>query len=404
MFDVAVIGLGMIGSAALRYLSQPDTGLRVVGIGPAEPVDWTTHHGAFASHYDQARITRISDPDSTWATLAQRAISSYGEIEQRSGIHFHDPIGHLRVTTHPDAEDKPFNAAETFGRRVGAQIERLDRAQLSAQFPYLDFPARAEGLYERGGAGWINPRALVAAQLTIAAAQGATVVRAEVGDLARESQGFALGTNSGETLHARRVLISAHGYTNTLVRPLLQCSLDLVNMAHTSVYAQLAPDQVQRLAAMPSLIWSLAAHPVLQSVYTTPPTTYPDGLVYLKIGGPLFTHPILHTQEAIRDWFRSAGNPSEITALKGALLDLIPDLKVSRWSSKPCMNTYTAHGYPYVDLLDDGLFVCTGGCGSAAKSSDEIGHLGALLAQHGAWSYDLPSSTFQAVKAPLPSP
>ena len=33
MFDVAVIGLGMIGSAALRYLSQPDTGLRAVGIG-----------------------------------------------------------------------------------------------------------------------------------------------------------------------------------------------------------------------------------------------------------------------------------------------------------------------------------------------------------------------------------
>ena len=30
MFDVAVIGLGMIGSAALRYLSQPDTVLAIV--------------------------------------------------------------------------------------------------------------------------------------------------------------------------------------------------------------------------------------------------------------------------------------------------------------------------------------------------------------------------------------
>ena len=63
------------------------------------------------------------------------------------------------------------------------------------------------------------------------------------------------------------------------------------------------------------------------------------------------------------------------------------------------MNSYTVHGYPYVDQLDEGLFVCAGGCGSAAKSSDEIGHMGALLAQHGAWSYDLPASTFQAVKA-----
>lgn len=206
------------------------------------------------------------------------------------------------------------------------------------------------------------------------------------------------GRHAVPVLRDGRVLISAHGYTNTLLRPLLHCSLDLVNMAHTSVYAQLAPDQMQRLATMPSLIWSLSAHPVLPSVYMTPPTTYPDGLVYLKIGGPLFSHPILHTPEAIRDWFQSAGNPTEIVALEGALLELIPDLKVSRWSSKPCMNTYTAHGYPYVDQLDDGLFVCIGGCGSAAKSSDEIGRMGALLAQHGAWSYDLPASTFQAVK------
>jgi len=38
-----------------------------------------------------------------------------------------------------------------------------------------------------------------------------------------------------------------------------------------------------------------------------------------------FTHPILHTPEAIRDWFQCAGNPSEIAALEGALLDLIPE-------------------------------------------------------------------------------
>lgn len=62
MFNVAVIGIGMIGAAALCYLSKPETGLRVVGIGPAEPQDWATHQGAFASRYDQARITRITYP------------------------------------------------------------------------------------------------------------------------------------------------------------------------------------------------------------------------------------------------------------------------------------------------------------------------------------------------------
>jgi sarcosine oxidase len=399
MFDIAVIGLGMIGSAALRHLSAPATGLRVAGIGPAEPGDWASHQGAFASHYDRARITRVTDPDRAWAILAQRSIASYAEIERRSGIAFHSPVGHLRVNTLPAAAGDPFGAAAAIGRELGAPIEPLDGDQIGAQFAYLNAPANARGLYERGGAGYINPRALVAAQLAIAADQGAAITRAEVAGLARGGDGFVLTTDAGETIAARRVLISAHGYTNALVRPLLGRALELENQAHTTVYAELSGEQAERLGGMPSLIWSLASDPVLPSIYTTPPAAYPDGQVYLKIGGPLHQPLLLPDAEAIRAWFQGPGNPEEIAALQGVLLDLVRGLEVRRWSAKPCMNTYTAHGYPYVDQLDAGLFVCTGGCGSAAKSSDEIGRMGALLAQHGAWHYDLPASTFRAVLA-----
>ena len=397
MFDVAVIGIGMIGSAALRYLSKHETGLRVVGIGPAEPQDWATHQGAFASHYDQARITRITDPDTIWATLAQRAINTYAEIEQSSGIQFHYPVGHLRINPHPKREASSFNTADAIGRALDAPIDRLDSSQLAAKFPYLHIPDAAEGLYEHGGAGFINPRALVAAQLTIAAAQGATIMREEVVGMARDDRGFVLTTNSGQTVRARRVLVSTHGYTNPLVQPLLNHALDLVSMAHTTVYAAIADEQVQVLSAMPSVIWPVEGHLVLESIYTTSAMRYPDGRYYLKTGGPLFTHPILQTPESMLEWFHSAGNAVEIQALQEVLLAIMPDLQVNGWSSKPCMNTYTAHGYPYVDQLDDDLFVCTGGCGSGAKSSNEIGHMGALLAQHGAWTYDLPATDFRAV-------
>jgi sarcosine oxidase len=315
MFDVAVIGIGMIGSAALRYLSEQTTGLRVVGIGPAEPVDWSNHQGAFASHYDQARITRVADPDPIWATLAQRAMGSYGQIEQRSHVTFHYPVGHLRITPQPAAKDDRCSTVEMIGRRLGAQIERLDGTQLHRQFPYLNLPTGAEGIVEAGGAGYINPRALVTAQLTIAAAQGARIVRAEVSTIAHDTTGFALRLNDGQLLHARRVLVSAHGYTNMLLEPLLNHTLELVNMAHTTVYAQVAPDAVHELGAMPSVICSLVGHPVLESVYTTPPMTYPDGRVYLKIGGPLFTHPTLQTPEAIRHWTAKRGSIVSRSAL-----------------------------------------------------------------------------------------
>ena len=67
------------------------------------------------------------------------------------------------------------------------------------------------------------------------------------------------------------------------------------------------------------------------------------------------------------------------------------------WSSKPCMNSSTSHGYPYVDALGDRLFVSTGGCGSAAKSSDAIGRLGADLVRAAAWNDELPATAFQSV-------
>lgn len=398
MYDIAVIGLGMIGSAALRYLSRPTSGLRAVGVGPAEPHDWASHQGAFASHYDQARITRITDPDRVWATLAQRAIASYPAIEQASGIRFHYPSGHLRVAPSLHHASDLLADAEAIGLALGAPIERLDAAQLAARYPYLRIPAEAAGLYERGGAGFINPRALVAAQLTIAAAQGAALVRDEVASSARTPYGFALTTRGGQTITAARVLVCAHGYSNALLPGLAGRTLSLVSMAHTTVYATIGPDQAARLAGMPSLIWAIENHPVLESVYTTPPTTYPDGRVGLKIGGPLHTHPTLDTPAAMRAWFQSPGNPAEIAALEQVLAELVPGLVADSWVAKPCMNTYTAHGYPYVGQLAAGVFVCTGGCGGAAKSSDEIGHMGALLAQHGAWHYDLPAETFRPVE------
>ena len=397
MFDIAVIGLGMIGSAALRYLSQPSTGLRTIGIGPAEPGDWASHQGAFASHYDQARITRVTDPDEIWAALAQRSISSYAAIEQASGVRFHYPSGHLRVAPQPHRGDDALAAAEAIGQALGAPVERLSRDQLAAQFPYLGLPEGATGLYERGEAGFVNPRALVAAQQAIAQAQGATLLREEVRACARTARGFALTTGGGQSIEAARVLVSAHGYSNSLLAELTGRELDLVSMAHTTVYATIGPAEAARLAGMPSLIWGPIDHPALASVYTTPPMAYPDGSLRLKIGGPLHQHPTLDTPEAMRAWFQSAGNPAEIEALAGVLRELVPALAAESWASKPCMNTYTTHGYPYIDQLAEGVFVCTGGCGGAAKSSDEIGRAGALLAQHGEWRYDLPQATFRAV-------
>ncbi|MDX1524262.1 MAG: FAD-dependent oxidoreductase, partial [Anaerolineae bacterium] len=96
MVQYAVIGKGMIGSAAGRYLSQASD--QVVLIGPDEPAgDWRSHDGVFASHYDQGRITRALDSTIEWAVWAQRSIATYADLEAASGIRFYYPCGSVQV-------------------------------------------------------------------------------------------------------------------------------------------------------------------------------------------------------------------------------------------------------------------------------------------------------------------
>ena len=92
---LAVIGRGMIGSAAARHLSK--MGHDVALIGPDEPADFSRHDGVFGSHYDEGRITRSYDPQPFWRQMNRAAISRYGEIAAESGVAFYREVGALYV-------------------------------------------------------------------------------------------------------------------------------------------------------------------------------------------------------------------------------------------------------------------------------------------------------------------
>jgi len=82
---LAIIGRGMIGSAAARHLSK--AGHDVTLIGPVEPEIRATHQGVFGSHYDEGRITRLLDPHPIWEDLAANSIARYNEIKTQQAGH-----------------------------------------------------------------------------------------------------------------------------------------------------------------------------------------------------------------------------------------------------------------------------------------------------------------------------
>ncbi|KAH7315467.1 hypothetical protein KP509_21G050800 [Ceratopteris richardii] len=160
---------------------------------------------------------------------------------------------------------------------------------------------------------------------------------------------------------------------------------------------------------MPTFIWHLPKNPYLNWVYGCPPVEYPDGRVAMKVGGTAWkAADVGNSVEDLSAWFKSGGDEVEQKVLEEVLLQqLMPGLRTLSLSRKPCVVSFTAHGRPYIDAVDGDrclstarVFVATGGCGAAAKSSDEIGRLAALMVVHGRWpSSDMDSSAFRAVYA-----
>ena len=115
IYDCIVIGKGLVGCAAVKYLAK--SGMRVSIIGPDEPEDHRTHRGLFSAHYDSSRATRVIDIDPVWSALAQRSQRVYKNIEDESGINFHYPVGRLRLS---GREDDPVIDRE---RQVGSDLD-----------------------------------------------------------------------------------------------------------------------------------------------------------------------------------------------------------------------------------------------------------------------------------------
>lgn len=365
-----------MGAAAARYLALQGEGVAV--IGPDEPTDWSNHHGVFASHYDEARITRTIDSDPIWARLANRSIARYGEIAAESGIDFYSEVGCLIVGPKRGGQDPYVGQVEAAARELGVAVEMLSDAALKSRFRYFDFGSDCEGVYEEKNAGYVNPRRLVGAQSLLAEKAGARVIRRTAVSV-REEGGLAIvTTDDGAVYTAERVLVAAGGFSineNLVPRP-----LDLKVYGRTVAFFEIPDEDLAAYSGMPSLIHQ--PDDPTDHIYLLPPVRYPDGKTYLKIGGDPDDLQ-LETEPEIRAWFRRGGRLTTRDHLRRIISDLVPTLADAPLSMAACVTSFTPENYPAIGFASDRIAVLTGGCGAAAKSSDEIGRLGAEFIQHG---------------------
>ncbi|PDT38675.1 FAD-dependent oxidoreductase [Rhizobium sp. M10] len=374
-FRFIIIGRGMMGAAAARHLSSMADGIAL--IGPREPAERKAHDGVFASHYDEARITRTFDGNLAWGTFADRALDRYREIEARSGISFFSEVGCLFAA--PDKSEQDYiDRALTVSRTLGSDIETITSSDLSRRFPYLAVDADFSGYFERKRAGHINPRALVRAQAMLAEQGGVALIEATATSV-RDAGAHVEVTVDGRRYSAERVLVAAGGFSN--FHALLPRPVDTKVMARTVVFYEIGEREMAVFGDMPSTI--VLGGREEDHIYILPPVRYPDGKIYLKLGGDTETLSINRLEDA-GAWFRSDGSAAERDHLCRIALQLMPALAGCPVTSGPCVANFTPTGYPYAGFTQSPrIAVLTGGNFVAAKSSDELGRLGAVLLTEG---------------------
>jgi len=375
-FKAIIVGRGMMGAAAARHLSGMIDGVAL--IGPGEPALRKCHHGVFASHYDEARITRSFDDNMVWATLAARSLDRYREIEAKSGISFFSEVGCLFAGPPARPGGGYLGRASQVSETLDLAVETLTPAALRERFPQFSLNPSFNGYFEERRAGHINPRALVRAQTKLAEEAGVTVVDATVASV-RDQGTFAEVLADGKRYTAERVLVAAGAFSN--FNDLLPAAVDTRAAARTTAFFELDERRIDVFSSMPSTI--VFGDRDEDHVYILPPVRYPDGKTYLKLGGDLEVRSF-DTLEDIGAWFRSDGDPLERDHLVSTALQLMPALAGCPMTSAPCVATFTTSAYPYVGYTDSPrIAVLTGGNFVAAKSSDELGRLGAVVMTRG---------------------
>lgn len=371
-YDVAVVGAGLMGTAAARHLAE--AGVKVVVIGPSEPNDKTSHLGVFASHYDQARISRRLDRDRDWSRLSERSIHRYSKIEAIGREDFFCESGSIMAGPKQGTGSAFVKNAKAVGEERGILHAELYGDALKGQFPFFSFPKEVLALYENSLAGWINPRLHVAAELRAASVGGARVVPVEVNELIEQQGAVDILCADGTLLSAQKVIVACGAFS--LAKGLLPQTLPMKVLARTVTFFEVGDVERKRLGGMPSVVYM----PPDQSFdfYVLPPVRYPDGKFYIKIGGDP-EDVELANQSELRDWFKGCGDVDVGRFLRDQLLRMMPDLNYRSISCGSCATSYTNTGKPLIYQQTESVFALTGGNGAGAKCADELGRLGAKL-------------------------
>jgi sarcosine oxidase len=204
-FDVAIAGLGAMGSAAALQLAR--RGATVIGFDRFVPPH------ALGSSHGETRVTRLAIGEGDHLTpLVMRSHELWREIERESGASLLGETGALIISSERNAAQTHvagfFAKTIAAATRFGIAHELLDAAQIRARWPQFDVAEDEVGYFEPT-AGFVRLEDCVRAQLDLARKHGAEIrLNESVRAFEATPDGVRIETDQG-TYSAGRLILSA---------------------------------------------------------------------------------------------------------------------------------------------------------------------------------------------------
>jgi sarcosine oxidase len=203
-YDVVVVGVGGMGSAAMYHLAR--RGKRVLGL---ERFDLLHERGSSHGLTRIIRLAYFEHPD--YVPLLRRAYELWRELETEAGERLLYTTGILEGG--PEILDGVLHSCDVHG----IEHEVLSGTDVAARFPAFDLPREMDVVYQADG-GFVVPERCIASHVSGALAEGATLrARERVVEWSESENGVRVRTDRG-TVEAERVVLTAGAWSDDVAR------------------------------------------------------------------------------------------------------------------------------------------------------------------------------------------
>ena len=363
-YDVIVIGVGGMGSAALYELAK--RGQRALGIeryGIAH--DMGSSHGF-------TRIIRLAYyEDPSYVPLLRRAYELWRELQEVMGEQV------LHITGSIDAGPPgsyTFDGSLESCRMHGIPHEVLTSAEISSRFPGYRLPSETMAVYQADG-GFLVPEKCIEGYVELAKGFGADVHTDErLLDWSATSSGVQVTTATGK-YEAERLVVTAGAWTEPMLPQLKGLAVP-----ERQVLAWFEPKKPE--------IFQPATFPVFNVVVD-------EGRYYgfPEFGVPGFKVGRYHHMEEVVDpeTYDREPNLRDEVLLREFTENYFPDAAGATSSMKACMFTNSPDEHFIIDRLPDApqVTVAAGFSGHGFKFCSVVGEVLADLSLTGSTRHDI---------------